>query len=502
MPARLDSQPLSRMLLILLSILFAFRLIIALALPLSPQEAYYWVYSLHPDLSYFDHPPLVAYTILFFSTVFGPTVLSIRTGALLYAFGTCWLIFLIGRRLFDEKTGFWTGLLINFLPTFSITALIITPDAPLIFFWCLGCFFMLRAVQENRDIFYLWAGAALGLALLSKYTAIFFPFSLALFLLVSPEHRRHWIKIEPYLGLTLALLIFSPVLIWNYEHQWVSLAFQSTERAGEMATFKWVELAAFLATQLGIVTPLIFLGLCWTIGLGLKRFWRNRVWPETFLLCLALPMVVLFTLVATREWVKMNWLIPAYPSLLLLLTGYYQNRSFAWKGIYRGWARWTWISLGVIFLVFHSWPFIPQIPVSGSADNTTGWTDLADHLEGLRRSSTPEKLPFIFSWGHKTAAELQFYMKGHPEIYAQTVLGKRALAYDYWFDPVLLKGRDALFIWSGLENFPDVNSGLLEKYFIRIEKLEPFTVKRGEKPLRTFRIYRCYGYKGYDFRRP
>jgi 4-amino-4-deoxy-L-arabinose transferase-like glycosyltransferase len=492
----------SRMFLIFLSALFLFRLLIGLSLPLSPQEAYYWVYSLHPDLSYFDHPPLVAYTILFFSTLFGPTVLAVRLGALLYAFGISWLLYLIGRDSFDERTGFWATLLMNFLPTFSINALIMTPDSPLLFFWCLAWFMVVRALKENRPFFYLLAGVSLGLALVSKYTALFFPLSLAIYFLISSEHRGQFLKWQLYLGMVLAVLVFSPVLWWNDSHHWASLAFQSTERAGEMTRFRWDELGAFLATQLGVLSPLIFLGMIWTIGKGIKRFWHKQSGGELLLLCLSLPMIFLFAAVATREWVKMNWLIPAYPSLLLLLTAYYEQRVFAWKGIYRGWAVGTWISLAVFFAVLHLWPFIPQIPVSGSTDTTTGWKDLADHVETLRRPSGNEPTPFIFSWGHKTAAELQFYLKGHPETYAQTVLGKKAVGYDYWFDPGPLKGRDALFIWSGLENFPDDRGGLLEKYFDRVEKLEPFPVKRGEKTLRTFKIYRCYGYKGYEFTRP
>jgi hypothetical protein len=81
-------------------------------------------------------------------------------------------------------------------------------------------------------------------------------------------------------------------------------------------------------------------------------------------------------------------------------------------------------------------------------------------------------------------------------------LGKKALAYDYWFDPKPLRGRNALFVWSDFEGFPDEKSGLLEKYFERIESLEPFTVFRGKHHLRTFRIYRCYGYKGYPSVQP
>jgi 4-amino-4-deoxy-L-arabinose transferase-like glycosyltransferase len=492
----------SQRLFIFLSGLFCFRLIYSLLLPLSPQEAYYWVFSLHPALSYFDHPPLTAYTIYLFTHFFGPTALAVRLGALLYAFGFSWLLYLIGKRMFDERTGFLAALLANLLPTYTITFLIMTPDCPLVFFWGLAWFFVLKAVQEDRPAWYLWAGAALGLALTAKYTAIFFPFSTFLFLLISSKHRHHLIRIEPYLGLVIALLIFSPVLIWNAQHHWASLAFQSTERAGEMKTFSGKELGAFFASQIGIVSPMVFAGFCWAIGLGLKRFWRNPIWQETFLLSLALPMVALFTLVATREWVKMNWLIPAYAPLLLLMVAYYQNRNFSWKWIYRGYARWTWVSVGLFFLIFHLWPLAPQIKVSGSADTMTGWPELARHIETIRNEKSGQGTPFIFSWGHKTASELQFYLKGHPETFAQTILGKKALGYDYWFDPRPLLGRDVLFVWSDFEHFPDEKSGLLEKYFERAEALEPYKVYRGKYLLRTFYLYRCYGYKGYDFVRP
>jgi 4-amino-4-deoxy-L-arabinose transferase-like glycosyltransferase len=486
----------------LLAGLFCFRLVYAQLLPLSPQEAYYWVFSLHPDLSYFDHPPLVAYTIFFFNHIIGSTLLAIRLGALLYSFGFSWLIFLIGRRLFNEPIAFGASILLNLLPTFSITSLILTPDSPLVFFWVLSLYFILRAIQENHFSFYWWAGISLGLALLSKYTAIFLPLSLFVFLLVSSEHRHHIKRIEPYLALVLALLVFSPVLIWNFQHHWASLAFQSTQRASEMGGFSGKQFGGFLASQIGILTPLVFIGLCWAIGKGIKRFGKIGSWQEKFLLCLALPMVGLFTLVATREWVKINWLIPAYPPLLLLLVSYFQNQR-SWRGwSFRSYGRWVWGSVILIFMVLHLGPFLPQIKVSGSLDTFSGWQELAGHLEKLQKKEPSHKTPFIFSWGHKTAAELQFYLEGHPPTWAQTVLGKKALGYDYWFDPNPLLGKDALFVWSNLEKFPHEKSGLLENVFARIEPLEPFKVFRGKHLLRTFYLYRCYGYKGYEFVKP
>lgn len=441
---------------------------------------------------------MVAYTIWLFSILFGSTIFAIRLGPVLYSFGAGWIIYEMAKRLFDERTGFRVVLLMNLLPTFSITALIMTPDCPLVFFWYLNCWFFLRAVQENRYSFYLWAGVCLGLALLSKYTAVFLPVSFFLFLVLSPAHRHHLKRIEPYIGVLLAFLIFSPVLLWNFQHQWASLAFQSTQRTGEMLAFEWEELGAFLASQAGILTPLVFVGFCWTIGLGIKRFRKTKLWKETFLLTLALPMVGLFTLVATLEWVKINWLIPAYPPLLLLMISYYQNRSFSWKWIYSGFAKWTWITGFIFFTVFHLSPFIPWIPVSGSTDTLTGWQEVATHVEKIQRAMNSPKTPFVFTWGHKTAAEVQFYLKGQPETFTQTVIGEKCLGYDYWFDPKPITGKDAVFIWSEFERFPVEKIVFLEKYFQRIEPLPPLTIYHGIKPLRTFYFYRCYGYKGIE----
>jgi hypothetical protein len=445
---------------------------------------------------------LTAYTILLFTRLFGTSVLSVRLGALLFSFGCSWFIFLIGKRLYNEQIGFRTSLLHNLLPTFSITSAIMTPDSPLVFFWLVSIYCSLRAVQENRFPFYWGAGISLGLALLSKYTAVLLPCSLLLFLLISKEHRPHLKRIEPYGAFILALMIFSPVWIWNVQHQWASLAFQSIQRASEIGGLSPKQFLGFWASQIGILTPLVFLGLCWSIGRGIKRFWSNGFWQERFLLCLALPMVVLFSLVATREWVKINWLIPAYPPLLLLMMAYFQNGEFWRKWSVQSFSRWLHFSVLVVFFLLHLWPFIPQLKVPGSLDTYSGWMELAMHLEKIQKEKKSTTAPFIFSWGHKTSAELQFYLSGHPPTWAQTVLGKKALGYDYWFDPQPLKGKDALFVYSDLERFPHEKTGLLEKYFDRLEPLESFSVYRGKHVLRTFRIVRCYGYKGYDFIKP
>ena len=493
-------------LLLLLTLILGGRLAVAALLPLSPQEAYYWVFSLHPAWSYFDHPPLTAYVIGFFTYFLGDQAVVIRLGALLFSFGFSLLAYFLGKELFDPRVGFWAGAISTLLPSYAITALIITPDSPLVFFWTLSGYLTLKAIQNDRYRFHLLSGISLGLALLSKYTAVLFPASLLLFFLFTPDQRRHLKRWELYGGWVLAALIFSPVFLWNAGHDWASFAFQSTDRARELGKFSPADLGAFLASQAGVVTPLVFAGMAVTLGLAVKRFFRRPSWKENYLLFLSLPMIGLFTLVATREWVKMNWLIPAYLPLIILMMHYYQERIFAWKWVYRGMAAWTWVTVGLFFILLHLWPFIPQIKVSGSMDTLTGWRELAGHLQKvqqkIQKESGPDQPSFILAWGHKTASELWFELKGHPPVYAQTALGKKALAYDFWFDPAPLKGKDALFVWSSFENFSYESSDLLSRFFEKVEPLEPFTVYRGKHPLRTFQIYHCLGYRGFDFKKP
>ena len=497
-----ENQYYLKRLLLLLTLILGARLAMAALLPLSPQEAYYWVFSLHPAWSYFDHPPLTAYVIGFFTYFLGDRAVIIRLGALLFSFGFSLLAYFLARELFDSRVGFWTGAISALLPSYAITALILTPDAPLVFFWTLSGFLTLKAIQNNRYHYHLLSGISLGLAFLSKYTAVFFPASLFLFFLLTPDQRRHLKRWELYGGWVLALAIFSPVFLWNADHDWASFAFQSTERARELGNFSPGDLGAFLASQAGVLTPLVFAGMAVTLGLAVKRFFRRPGWKENYLLFLSLPMIGLFTLVATREWVKMNWLIPAYLPLIILMMGYYQERIFAWKWVYRGMAAWTWVTVGLFFVLLHLWPFVPQIKVSGSMDTLTGWRELADHLKTVQIKMPRPKDTFILAWGHKTASELWFELKGHPPVYAQTALGKKALAYDFWFDPAPLKGQDALFVWSSFENFSYESSDLLSRFFEKVEPLEPFTVYRGKHPLRTFKIVHCLRYRGFDFKTP
>ena len=188
-----------------------FRLIYINLIPLTPQEAYYWNYSRHLALSYFDHPPLQAW-LIFLTSQFGVSEFTVRLACPILAFLSGILCFKIGKNLFNAKIGFYFFLILNLILIFNIGTVIFTPDAALLFFWILSFYFFGKIIFENKAKFWYALGISLGLAMLSKYTAIFIPISVLTFLLLSKSHR-FWLKRkEPYLAILVSLIVFSPVL--------------------------------------------------------------------------------------------------------------------------------------------------------------------------------------------------------------------------------------------------------------------------------------------------
>jgi len=163
---------------------------------------------------------------------------------------------------------------------------------------------------------------------------LFAPIGLLGFLVGSPRHR-HWLwDVRPYLGAVVALLIFSPALLWNYQNHWVSFSFQSSRAATALTfgTHAWVEVAAELGEQIGLLSP--WIGA--PIVLAMARAMRaDADSGERFLVWLATPPVVLFALLpllgqrAIPHWFNSGWLF-AFP-----LAGYWLSaRSAGWLKIW------------------------------------------------------------------------------------------------------------------------------------------------------------------------
>jgi hypothetical protein len=489
-----------------------FRLIYINIPNLAPQEAYYWDYSKHLALSYFDHPPILAWSIYLFTHIGTQSAFFVRIVCVLVSAGLTYLTYIIGKSLFDAKVGFYSALLLNCILIFSLGAIIATPDTPMIFFWVLSFYFFTKLIITQKGKWWYLLGVSTGLGLLSKYTAVFIIVSVFLYLLFSRQNRRWLSTKEPYLALVLAFLVFSPVIIWNAQNHWVSFLFQSSRRAGELGSFSSRHFFGYFGAQIGVISPLIYFSLIYAMiksgiwGLGRENMILLPPHPsplpkgerellngkEKYLLCFcwSFPIIFLFTLVASIYWVKMNWISAGYFSASIAAVAlffHFQEKGRKWV---KSWGKIALIVSLIFVVIAHILPVVKIIPVSSSMDTITGWKELAQRVE--EEKSTMREGTFVVGYGYKVPSEIAFYTS--LETYSNNMVGENGLQFDFWSKPDEFLGSDAIFVYDQRERYKDPER--LKNFFASVEKLEPLKVYRSGRVLTTFHIFRCYDYQG------
>jgi hypothetical protein len=469
-----------------------FRLIYINIPNLAPQEAYYWNYSRHPALSYLDHPPMLAYLIYIFTHLGKQSEFFVRISCVLVSFGITYLTYLIGRLLFDSKVGFFSALLLNSILIFSLGAIVATPDTPMIFFWVLSFYFFSKLIlTQRKKWWYLW-GVSTGLALLSKYTAVFIVFSVFLYLFFSKQNRRWLLLKEPYLASILAIFIFSPVIIWNAQNNWISFLFQSSRRAKELGSFSAWHFFGYLGAQIGIISPLIYFSLIYAIiKSGIVGFKENN---QKFLLCFfwSFPIILFFTIVATKYWVKMNWVSAGYFSASVFGVALFFQLLEKGKRWVKIWGISALILSLLFVLIAHILTVTKSIPVSSSLDTITGWKELAKRVE--REKSKMKEGTIVVGYDYKVPSEIAFYSSPQLETYSNNIVGENGLQFDFWSNLNSFLGMDAIFVYDQRERYRNPEN--LKNFFTSVEELEPLKIYRGGKVLTTFHIFKCYEYKG------
>ncbi len=283
------------------------RLWVAAVVPLSPDEAYYrlWTFALAPG--YLDHPPMVALMMRAGMAIAGDDPLGVRLFAPVAALvGSLFLIDAVNRIV--PGRGEAASLLLNATLLFGAGAVILTPDTPLLLFWTVSLWALIRLEQSGDRRWWFAAGIATGLALFSKYTAfLIFPASLIWLLSTRPRELR---RPEPWAGLAIALLVFSPVIAWNAAHHWASFAKQGA-RVFDFHPLRALQfMGELIVGQFGLATPLIA-GLLVT---GQVRAWRGRV---VLPLAFTLVPTAVFVIHALGDRVQGNWPAVIYPSAVL-----------------------------------------------------------------------------------------------------------------------------------------------------------------------------------------
>lgn len=505
----LDKIIIKRYLFILATISAVIRAMLAGSFALGNDEVYYWTYSLYPSLSYFDHPPMVAWLIRIFT--FNLTFnyeLFVRLAAIVAATVNIFIICSIGKKLRDELTGWYAALLYTAsVYCFIISGTFILPDSPQTVFWLAALRLMLDVLPDkeltavNRKRM-LVLGLMLGLGMLSKYTTAFLWAGMIIYLLV---RNRKWLTSwQFYVANLIAILLFAPVIIWNIQNSFISFAFHG-ERVAVAGNL--LNISSFLTELAGEVlytNPVNFIIIVTALVYFLRKKNRGNDSRRFILLLSGLPIILVFLIVSLFRDTLPHWSGPGYLTLIPLAALWLRSHttkrmpkqlkaslaflllllSISSVQILTGFVKWP----GESNDFFRKGEKDISLELYGWRTLTKEFRTIAEQYEseGIMKPNTP-----IVSYRWFPAANLEYYAARPTGRYVLATGGLNSI-HQYAFvnqqHGGFVLNTDAWYITSSRDFMPP--AALKPLYYNNVSAPDTITVTRGSKPAYYFFVYR------------
>lgn len=356
------------------------------------DEAYYYYWSLTPDWGYYSKPPMVAWLISLTSLIDPGKSWTTKLAAPLLYGATAFVVGLIGKRLYNDKTALFAGLIFISMPVVSFNSFFITTDAPLLFFWSLTIYLFILALEDGSWRYWLMAGACCGLGLLSKYTMVVLPFSIFLFLLLSHgEHRQQrnlLLGAKFWLTALVALAVFLPNLWWNSENNFISFVHTKEISHLERDLFHPDKLLEFFLAQFIVFGPIAMGIFCYLVAKPASY----KSHHSRLLMMLSLPLLVIISSQALLTRANANWAAPVFVASSVLVGKHLAELSQR---------RWLWIAISfnlvlmAAFYHYHSVLSLAGIEPSRRNDpyqRILGWPELGKQLTHWRQKYPEARL--------------------------------------------------------------------------------------------------------------
>jgi undecaprenyl-diphosphatase len=262
----------------------------------------------------------------------------------------------------------------------------------------------------------------------------------------------------------------------------------------------------FLGSQAAVISPLLFAGLVFALFQSSYLGFSKHQEEHLFLSLTSLPLLIFFLLLSFHTKVQANWAAPAYfagfISTAAIFDGLYQ--ALKAKGRERNLRSLVVLALLLaavpMALVYDTGPLY-RAGLPPRWDPTLrlkGWKELGERVSSSWEGMSGAKKTFIFSNRYQISSELAFYVRGRPTTYCVN-LGRRFNQYDLWEGFLSLAGQDALYVKQGNHRKvePEVS-----RAFASIEREPRLIIRRYGKKVRSFSVFRCFGYRGIQIERP
>ncbi|MCR5039290.1 MAG: glycosyltransferase family 39 protein [Bacteroidales bacterium] len=539
---QIKEQDIKKAMVILLAVSVALRGVLAALLELGNDEVYYWTYALYPDWSHFDHPPMVGWVIQLFSlNLLFDSEFFIRLASVVFMTADTYIIYRIGKDIKDARTGFYAALLYTAsIYAFVITGVFIMPDTPLMLFWLLAFWMLIRffsglpryarndakrlqtklaeneaplgviarrndeAIQTTRLLLF---GLFAGLAMLSKYSGVFLWVGMGLYILL---FNREQLK-NPflYLSLLISAICCLPILYWNLQNGFVSFIFHSERVGGGIlnpATF-----ATELAGEFLYNNPVVFVLCIIAVIAALKGRIHIESYQLRLVLCTALPLIFTFLAFSLTRPTLPHWNAPAYVLLILLVACRLSEKHPASGGRFKlpqGIVAALAVMLFVVVVggIEIQTGFVPldrhTEPEKLGCDDFTldmyGWKQLEMKFAALREETIAEG---VMKADDGIVAD-EWFPLANLDYYVARPLGMKVMGVGYleklhkymWINEQrggFRKGEDFWFLTDS--RYYKRPEALYPGGFEAIVPIDTITIERGGKPAKNFFVYACKG---------
>ena len=450
------------------------------------DEAQYWIWSQNFDFGYYSKPPMVAWFISIFESLFGDSTIAIKSISLFVYPISTFFVFLIARELADDKTAFYSSILFFTMPAVSLSSLIISTDVVLLLFWSGALFWFIKALKTDKISFWILAGIFGGFGLLSKYNMIIFIVAVFIFLFYSQTYRKALKNKNLYITMLVAVLVFSPNLIWNYQNNFVSFLHLQEISQVEKELFHLDKMFEFLGAQFGVFGIVSFALLLFLI-LKIRENFKDETFMMLFIFTFLFLCVITTQAFLSRAFA--NWAAPSYVGASILI-GYYFIKSDKSRILKIAIA----LNLFLMALIYHFDDLTKIANIEQTRKNDPfrrirGWDQAGLQVANILKNN-PGKI--LLASDRDVLSEIIYYARPYAknaEIFNPSK--KMQNYFEQIGDMNKLVGRDFVFI-SKTQNIETVDN-----YFTSSNFIQKIDIKIHKDYSLEFYVYSLNGFKGY-----
>ena len=458
------------------------KILIISFIPLVDDEMYYVVFSNHLDFGYIDHGPVVALIIWFF-TIMSEHAFFVRIGSILMFFLIVASCYWFCKKYFNERVA---RIIVLFLATsfaFHINAVIMTPDVPVAFFTIFAIMYYYKSYFIDQKYFYI-AGLFLGLALLSKISAVFPALGIFFYPIIDKRARNNLKNKNYYISFIIAFLILLPFIIWNFYNDFAFISYQFGHVNKDSASLNsFLDIWGATALLMG---PFFFYH---SIFLPINYLFKmSRVNSSyIFFSTVSIIPIIYFFIQSILSELLLNWPAPIFYSTIFLFCIHLDKNWQSGKLKFR--IQIVYSFLLILFITVQT--FYPIVLLKGKLDPTNRFYKYAAFSQSLKKtvSSEPQFDNLrIVSNNFQIPSAINYYLKPDIESICLSIKYHKTI-FSFLYPDKDLIGKDFLYVHKGIK-FSDK----IIPYFDSIELIDTITSYRDSIPINVFSLWHVKNY--------